>query len=301
MGSTWVITDSSGNVCYDADFYPFGGERDYTNVCTPNYKFTGKERDTESNLDNFGARYNSSQMGRFMSPDPSDLSVDFWMPQTWNRYSYALNNPLSIVDRNGLWPTYIHNEIINEAFPGMSAQDLKMLSDASYNMDYGPGQQSAALSFEHGMSNGLTGQTPSEAEQQADAFIAQNQHDAAKIQADWIASGHSGIAPAALTDFGNALHTIEDRLSPAHAGYQPWYGQSKWNPSAWWHYLRESHITPGQMNTAASAAQQAFQQTFGTGKDEFDLMQLQFQQKQQPQPTQQVCSRIGDQTVCQIF
>ena len=33
------------------------------------YKFTGKERDSESGLDNFGARYNSSNLGRFMSPD----------------------------------------------------------------------------------------------------------------------------------------------------------------------------------------------------------------------------------------
>ena len=87
-----------------------------------------------------------------MSSDPSNLSVDFWMPQTWNRYSYTLNNPLSMVDRNGQWPTSVHNQIINEAFPGMSAQDLQTLKDASYNMDYGPGQQSAALSFEHGMS-----------------------------------------------------------------------------------------------------------------------------------------------------
>jgi RHS repeat-associated protein len=155
------------------------------------HKFTGKERDAESGLDNFGARYMSSQYGRFMTPDPSNLSVDFWLPQTWNRYSYALNNPLTVVDRNGLWPWYIHNEIIDSSFPGLSKQDLQTLKDASWNMDYGPGQQGASLSFEHGMSDGLNGQTPSEAEQQANAFIAQNEHDAQKIQADWIASGHT--------------------------------------------------------------------------------------------------------------
>jgi RHS repeat-associated protein len=37
------------------------------------YKFTGKERDSESGLDNFGARYDSSQYGRFMTPDPSGI------------------------------------------------------------------------------------------------------------------------------------------------------------------------------------------------------------------------------------
>jgi len=47
---------------------------------------TGKERDAESGNDYFEARYYSSAMGRFMSPDPANLSVDFWLPQTWSRY-----------------------------------------------------------------------------------------------------------------------------------------------------------------------------------------------------------------------
>src|SRR5229473_7305396 len=67
------------------------------------YKFTGKERDTESGLDNFGARYNSSSMGRFMTPDPLLNSGRPWAPQSWNRYAYALNNPLNIVDPTGLY------------------------------------------------------------------------------------------------------------------------------------------------------------------------------------------------------
>jgi len=40
--------------------------------------FTGKERDSESGLDNFGARYNSSNFGRFMSPDPINLTAKRW-------------------------------------------------------------------------------------------------------------------------------------------------------------------------------------------------------------------------------
>ena len=112
-------------------------------------------------LDFFQARYVSSAQGRFTSPDPSNLSVDFWLPQTWNRYSYALNNPLSVVDRNGLWPWYIHNEIINEAFPGLSKDQLKTVTDASWNMDYknqtlGLGPQDPAVSPQHYMSNGNT-------------------------------------------------------------------------------------------------------------------------------------------------
>ncbi|HXE13523.1 MAG TPA: RHS repeat-associated core domain-containing protein [Bryobacteraceae bacterium] len=203
-------------------------------------EFTGKERDQETELDYFGARYISGVQGRFSSPDPSNLSVDFHLPQTWNRYSYALNNPLEMVDQNGLWPWPIHNQIISQAFPGMSADQLKTLRDASWNMDYGPGQQDASKSYQHGMSDGLTSQDPSSAEEE-------------------------GVA------FGNALHTITDRTSPAHVENQPWYGTKWWQTQSIIHYQQERNITPGQMQTAVDAARQAFRNTFG---NEFDWMLL---------------------------
>jgi RHS repeat-associated protein len=59
-------------------------------------KFTGKERDADFALDNFGARYNASTMGRFMSPDP--LGGRLVNPQTLNKCSYVRNNPLSLTD-----------------------------------------------------------------------------------------------------------------------------------------------------------------------------------------------------------
>jgi len=88
-----------------SDYYPFGGERPIAssnNGVNVPFKFTGKERDSESGLDNFGARYNSSNFGRFMSPDPLMASATVYNPQTWNRYTYALNNPLKFIDPNGL-------------------------------------------------------------------------------------------------------------------------------------------------------------------------------------------------------
>ena len=244
---------------------------------------TGKERDAESGLDYFGARYNASTIGRFMTPDPSNVSVDFWMPQTWNRYSYALNNPLKIVDRNGLWPTDIHNEIIDQAFPGLSQGDRLSLKDASYSTDYnnrvdGHDPQDSEVSYVHGMSDGTHNQDPSQAQQEGDAFIAQNEHDAQEIQAEWVAEGNTGIAPAALTAFGNALHTIEDRTSPAHVGNQPWYGTkgAKNKYRALQHVRREARINNAQMNASTAAARQAFRQTFG---DQFEWLAIQQRQK----------------------
>jgi RHS repeat-associated protein len=70
------------------------------------HKFTAKERDAESGLDNFGARYMGSSLGRFMTPDWSSAPMgvpyaDFGDPQSLNLYSYAKNRPLTYIDRDG--------------------------------------------------------------------------------------------------------------------------------------------------------------------------------------------------------
>ena len=62
-----------------------------------------RERDAESGLDNFGKRYYGSSLARFMTPDPLLSSGRPWNPQTWNRYSYVLNNPVKFSDPSGLW------------------------------------------------------------------------------------------------------------------------------------------------------------------------------------------------------
>lgn len=73
-------------------------------------RFTAKERDTESGNDYFGARYYASTMGRWMSPDPAGLSaVNPSNPQSWNLYSYALNNPLINTDPTGLDCVYMND------------------------------------------------------------------------------------------------------------------------------------------------------------------------------------------------
>ncbi len=64
-------------------------------------KFTGKERDSESGLDYFGARYRGSALGRFSSPDDPLVDQEAKDPQSWNLYSYVRNNPLRNVDRDG--------------------------------------------------------------------------------------------------------------------------------------------------------------------------------------------------------
>ena len=99
LGSTSIITNSMGTTLEeDLDYYPYGGVAGGT--ASDHYLFTGKERDSESGLDDFGARYDASSLGRFMSPDVG--RPELGDPQTWNRYAYVTNNPLFYIDPNGL-------------------------------------------------------------------------------------------------------------------------------------------------------------------------------------------------------
>jgi RHS repeat-associated protein len=83
--------------CFGSPSYPAGG------LDTASEKFTGKERDAETGLDFFNARYMSSAQGRFTSPDPSGLlAAKPGNPQSWNLYAYAMNSPLINIDPNGL-------------------------------------------------------------------------------------------------------------------------------------------------------------------------------------------------------
>jgi RHS repeat-associated protein len=101
IGSTRTLTDATGHLCYDADFYPFGGERTpYLNTCGQTYKFADMERDSETQNDHTMFRYYASNTGRWLSPDP--LGGDVTNPQSLNRYAYAMNNPANFIDPQGL-------------------------------------------------------------------------------------------------------------------------------------------------------------------------------------------------------
>jgi RHS repeat-associated protein len=103
LGSTVVLTNATGTApppLEASDYYPFGGEIVLFNGDSNVYKFTGKERDTETGLDYFGARHHASALGRLMSLDPMK-DLDLFDPQKLNRYAYGRNNPLSYVDVGG--------------------------------------------------------------------------------------------------------------------------------------------------------------------------------------------------------
>lgn len=107
IGNVRAVTDQAGNIVERHDFLPFGEEWCGTAPCsnvTPGQsrRFTGKERDAETGLDYFGARYYGASVSRFTTVDP----VYTWQqnlvdPQRWNRYAYARNNPQRYIDPDG--------------------------------------------------------------------------------------------------------------------------------------------------------------------------------------------------------
>jgi RHS repeat-associated protein len=106
-----VVTKQDGTVKARYDYLPFGEElgsgigsrtvgMGYSAADSTKQKFTQKERDSESGLDYFLARYYSSPQGRFTSVD-NPRYAKATDPQTWNLYAYVRNGPLNKIDPDG--------------------------------------------------------------------------------------------------------------------------------------------------------------------------------------------------------
>ncbi|MEZ5424328.1 MAG: RHS repeat-associated core domain-containing protein [Pyrinomonadaceae bacterium] len=114
LGSTRVTTDGAGNVTSRKDFMAFGEE-----AITPERNvgvgygippvrqdYTGYEKEAESGLEFAQARFQNPVHGRFTSVDPLMASATIRNPQTFNRYTYALNSPYKFADPLGLLSQY---------------------------------------------------------------------------------------------------------------------------------------------------------------------------------------------------
>lgn len=108
LGTERARSNVTGVVCETIASLPYGDGQNTAGTCgdeSPMH-FTGKMRDTESNLDDFDARYYSSQWGRFTIPDWDGKPVDvpyakFGDPQSLNLYGYVRNNPSTSLDPDG--------------------------------------------------------------------------------------------------------------------------------------------------------------------------------------------------------
>jgi RHS repeat-associated protein len=115
LGSPRLVTGQDSKEMSEHDYKPFGLELNYQETAggfdrEDPKRFTGHERDyaapgespaSTAYLDYMHARYYSPNVGRFLSLDPSVSSGRPTIPQSWNRYTYARNAPVTMLDPNG--------------------------------------------------------------------------------------------------------------------------------------------------------------------------------------------------------
>ena len=99
LGSIRVSKGSDGTILSARNYFSYGEtQQEYINSSyNTKYKFTGKERDTETGLDYFGARFYNSELGRWYSVDPMAAKYPGWSP-----YNYCMGNPVRVYDPDGM-------------------------------------------------------------------------------------------------------------------------------------------------------------------------------------------------------
>jgi RHS repeat-associated protein len=129
-GRTRTVTNASGVACNEADYYLFGGEQTHGNTCNQNYHFAGMYRDSETGNDATQFRMYESNLGRWMSPDP--LGGDVTNPQSLNRYTYVLNNPVNLIDPLGLECTDVDSNGVMHCTIHAGSDDANTADDTVY-------------------------------------------------------------------------------------------------------------------------------------------------------------------------
>ncbi|MBV9240510.1 MAG: RHS repeat-associated core domain-containing protein [Acidobacteria bacterium] len=137
LGSPRINTDGGGSVVARHDYMPFGEEIStsqrtsgvgYT-ADVVRTRFAGQPRDIELGLDFSEARMRSSQVGRFSTADPLLTSANPALAQSWNRYTYVMNNPLAYADPLGLfrWSLALGGSMTDEEL----RQEMQEIQDGS--------------------------------------------------------------------------------------------------------------------------------------------------------------------------
>jgi RHS repeat-associated protein len=217
LGTRRAQTNYAGVLEQTCSSLPFGDGLSCSggNLQAPTeHHFTGKERDAESGNDYFMARYYSSAMGRFLSPDWSAKAepvpyAKLDDPQTLNLYAYVLNNPLTRTDPDGHFEAQWHFAITLTAglMTGHGVIGSTKLAYQATMVDFRRGSQKSDAA--HTNMHAMEGRKSNEKLQNA-TEARQGTHD---VVSNAMKSGDTGLA----------LHAVQDLAVPLHDGHA-WTG-----------------------------------------------------------------------------
>jgi RHS repeat-associated protein len=300
------------------DFYPFGAEI-LTSAGGPRYQvagyapavetawlFTGKERDAETGLDYFGARYMSSAQGRWTSPDRINLTRSRLLnpANTLNKYIYGGNNPLKFIDRDGEDITIFYRP------PSGSAFDFGHVFLGALNqetgrvgfLDYYPAGKTDGFGNGAGAFN--TGNMQSRANEVAAgkyvSLTLQTTPEEAQKVIDQISRLLSGSAPGYSAASNNCTTTCEDVLRELGLNFGDVF------PSTYWSDIYHRYSSDVQANQFKAfpfvAAPQKTGVEYGNPRNLgvnfnqllFQIYLNQWSQQQQSSPPVKACVSASD-------
>jgi RHS repeat-associated protein len=210
------LTDASGQAVWQWAYSVFGEDKPtlarnrFANLdATPNpgtmsvsevkfdLRYPGQYADEESGLFYNYFRSYDPGTGRYSQPDPIGLGGG------WNRIGYVGGNPLKYSDSTGLFIDPVHQWVTNEALGGDAHYPL---AGQVAGVDFLPGAQSPENSFWHAMSDGISGQSPVDAEKLYDKYISDQ------------------LATCTQDGLARALHAAQDSAAKGHREFHSWDG-----------------------------------------------------------------------------
>jgi RHS repeat-associated protein len=262
LGSTTALTNSSGGIVERVTYDAYGNS---SGSSFTRYDYTGRERDPDTGLLYYRARWYDPEVGRFISEDPAEFAGGL------NWYAYVNGNPVNLTDPYGLWETAAHDEIIDQALMHcLDKSQRDQLKHASRWVDR-PSNQFAATAYQHGMR--APWESVATASRAAYMFIWDHQRAARNAFPRGCQSGSDKLPWNALWEFGKALHTLTDMTSPSHAGFQVWHDPlpppllGAWGIFAGNHHRKETlgELTrdPTRLEMIKRMVRDEFAKTFG--------------------------------------
>ena len=199
--------------------------------------------------------YGSASTLRFLGVDPSPKSISLLYSQSWNRYSYATNNPIRYLDPDGKHNEEGHNTLTDEALKDeMSEEATEDVKEGNLGVD---GEKGAITSTEAESTNkhGMAGkkpdgewQTPEEAAAGTAEYVGGKVQTAAE-------KGLSGDIEGARKDMGAATHAVQDQIADSHEGGQRWEGLSTDIGKGSVHTQDDRKLTDGERSEGVRATQ----------------------------------------------